>query len=47
VPEAGAPDEDESQVNSGSPIRSIGSGGRMQRVGDKWVFVRDSAEMTP
>jgi protein NRD1 len=45
-PEAGATGKDESQINSGSPIRSIGSGGRMQRMGDKWLFVRDSAEVT-
>jgi protein NRD1 len=33
-------------MNLASPNRSVGSGGRMQRIGDKWLFVRESAEMT-
>jgi len=45
-PEAEAPGKEDSQMNLGSPSRSVGTGGRMQRIGDKWLFVRDSAEMT-
>lgn len=45
-PEAEIPGRDDSQMNSASSNGSVGSGGRMQRIGDKWVFVRDSVEMT-
>jgi protein NRD1 len=45
-PEAEVPGEDDSQMNPASPNRSVGSGGRMQRIGDKWVFVRGLAEIT-
>jgi len=31
------------QTNVPTQGRTVGSGGRMQRVGDRWVFVRDTA----
>ena len=45
-PEAEVVPGKDSQMNLASPNRNVGSGGRMQRIGDKWLFVRESVEMT-